>query len=72
MVAVSYEADHIDFFKIPSWKLEKTFCFEGFKQRYGLFLMKDKNMLGCIGDIGLGHKAIDFIQLGRREDEEKN
>jgi len=69
MIAVSYKAKEIDFFKLPSWKLKKKFYF--WRERGGLFLMKDKNMVGCFGTRGFGCKTVDFIQLHPQEDEKK-
>jgi len=68
MVAVSYETNHIDFFKLPCWKLEKKFRFDEPSRRQGLFLMKDRNMIGCSGHFGCECKKIDFIQWNKKKD----
>jgi len=66
MVAVACEGfNEIGFFKLPSEKLETTFCCE-FDAK-GLFMMKDKNMIGFLNDMGLFGNSIEFVQLHPKE-----
>ena len=71
MVAVSYETNYIDFFKMPSWRLERTFYLDKYTERHGLFLMKDRNSLGVVGNQGYGYHFVDFIQLYPQEEEKE-
>jgi len=65
MVAASYEENRIDFFKLPTWRLEKTFCCEFDAKE--LFMMKDKDMIGFLSDMGVFGNSIEFVQLHPKE-----